>query len=265
MQALTTPVHNLSKEGIVSFALKERIAGRLYQLPDAQNDEDFFSSIDRFSTIAFAFRYAPRVLDVGSGGGILASILASLGHSVSAVDFFDRTNNPTYRMHPIEFKVCNVEADPLPFEDGSFDAISCCQTFEHFTHAHLPPLLEMKRKLALGGLLEIDVPNAACIRNRLRMLRGKHITWDYEQHYMDVQPSHYKGREYYPNRHNREFVKQDLEKLLHHAGFSSVKVDFLRDERLRTGASRLRSWGSSLRNAWPSTRKSLIGFGTKKA
>lgn len=52
------------------------------------------------------------------------------------------------------------QADPIPFDDGYFDAISCCQTFEHFTHSHLPPLLEMKRKLAPGRIIEIDVPNA---------------------------------------------------------------------------------------------------------
>ena len=173
-----------------------------------------------------AFKNAHRVLDIGSGGGILASLLSSLGHEVYAVDFFDRSHNATYQMHPIGFKVCNVEADSLPFEDGFFDAISCCQTFEHFTHSHLPPLLEMKLKLAPGGLIEIDVPNAACLRNRSRLLRGKHITWDYLEHYVHVQPSVYKGRDYYPNRHNREFTKAELAQLLHAAGFSTIQVSF---------------------------------------
>jgi SAM-dependent methyltransferase len=156
-------------------------------LPNAQDDEDFCSSLDRFLDIAFAFRNSPRVLDVGSGGGILASLLSTLGHEVYAVDFFDRSGNATYQMHPIVFKVCNIEADPLPFEDGFFDAISCCQTFEHFTHSQL----------------------------------------------------------------------------LHAAGFSSVQVSFLRDERIRTGAGKIKSLGSYLRNSIPSLRKSLIGFGRK--
>lgn len=256
-------VHQLNKKQIIQFALKQRNMGKLYRLPNAQDDEDFFSSLDRFSDIAVAFRNSPRVLDIGSGGGILASLLSSLGHTVYAVDFFDRSTNATYQMHPIVFKVCNVEADPLPFEDGFFDAISCCQTFEHFTHSHLPPLLEMKRKLAPGGLIEIDVPNAACLRNRSRMLRGKHITWDYLEHYVHVQPSVYKGREYYPNRHNREFTKRELGQLLHAAGFSSIQVAFLRDERIRTGIEKIKSFGSYLRNGIPSLRKSLIAIARK--
>lgn len=253
-------VHQLDKKQIIDFALKQRNAGCLYKLPNLQDDEDFFSSLDRFSDIAIAFKNSPCVLDVGSGGGILASILSALGHEVYAVDFFDRSRNATYQMHPIVFKVCNIEADPLPFDDGFFDAISCCQTFEHFTHSHLPPLLEMKRKLAPGGLIEIDVPNAACLRNRSRLLRGKHITWDYLEHYVHVQPSIYNGREYYPNRHNREFTRKELVLLLHAAGFSSIKVSFLRDERIRTSIGKIRSIGSYVRNSIPSFRKSLMGM-----
>jgi len=253
-------VYQFNKKQLIAFALQQRKTGRLYGLPHVQNDEDFFSSLDRFAEIAVAFKNSRRVLDVGSGGGIFASLLSVLGHEVYAVDFFDRSSNSTYQMHPIGFKVCNIEADPLPFEDGFFDAISCCQTFEHFTHSHLPPLLEMKRKLAPGGLLEIDVPNAACLRNRFRLLRGKHITWDYLEHYVHAQPSIYKGREYYPNRHNREFTRAELELLLQTAGFSSIQVSFLRDERIRTGIGKIRSLGSYLRNRIPAFRKSLMGF-----
>lgn len=254
------PVHTLTKKQIISFAVAQRNQGKLYKLPNKQDDEDFFSSVDRFSDIAVAFKNSRRVLDIGSGGGILASLLSALGHEVYAVDFFDRSKNTTYQMHPIGFKVCNVEADPLPFDNGFFDAISCCQTFEHFTHSHLPPLLEMKRKLVSGGLLEIDVPNAACLRNRSRMLRGKHITWDYLEHYVHVQPSIYKGREYYPNRHNRELTKTELEQLLIAAGFTKFSVTFLRDERIRSGLGKFLSIGSYLRNGLPSIRKSLMAI-----
>jgi SAM-dependent methyltransferase len=254
------PVHTLNKSEIIAFAMAQRNQGKLYKLPNGQDDEDFFSSIDRFADIAVAFRNSHRVLDIGSGGGILVSLLSSLGHEVYAVDFFDRSKNSTYEMHPIGFKVCNIEADPLPFDDGFFDAISCCQTFEHFTHSHLPPLLEMKRKLVSGGVLEIDVPNAACLRNRSRMLRGKHITWNYLEHYVHVQPSIYNGREYYPNRHNREFTKAELEQLLGAAGFSSFSVSYLRDERIRSGIGKILSFGSFVRNGLPSLRKSLIAI-----
>lgn len=256
-------VHTRTRGEIVAFAVEKQRAGALYPMGNASDDEQFFGSIDRFSEIAFAFRDRKNVLDVGSGRGILAAILSTLGHRVSAVDFFDRCDDPIYRMHAIDFKVCNIEADPLPFDDNAFDAVSCCQVFEHFTHGHLKPMLEMRRVLRDDGLLEIDVPNAACMRNRLRMLRGKHITWDYKEHYLDPQPSVYKGREYYPNRHNREFVRSDLHDLLTAGDFSHVDVRFLRDERLRFGFRKLQSFGSFVRNILPSSRKSLIAFAQK--
>jgi SAM-dependent methyltransferase len=219
--------------------------------------------LDRFGDIAVRLRDYRKILDVGAGTGILVAILAALGHDVYAVDFFDKSASSVFKNAKVHFSICNIEADRLPYEDGIFDAVCCCQTLEHFTHAHLPPVLEMKRVLRTGGVLEIDVPNAACLRNRWRLLRGKHITWDYKEHYLLVQPSIYKGREYYPNRHNREFVRAELTTLFQVAGFSTIDVRFLRDERIRMGMAKLTSVGSWIRNAVPSTRKSLIGFGVK--
>ena len=259
----TLPIHDLSKSQIVSKILRLRDAGALYALPAETEDNDLYSSLDRFSEIAVRLRHHRKVLDVGAGTGILIAILAALGHEVYAVDFFDKSASSVFKNAKARFAVCNIEADPLPFENDFFDAVCCCQALEHFTHAHLPSVLEMKRVLRVGGVLEIDVPNAACLRNRLRLLRGKHITWDYKEHYLLVQPSMYKGREYYPNRHNREFVKSDLQTLYQVANFSAVDVRFLRDERIRFGMDKLKSVGSWIRNAIPSTRKSLIGFGVK--
>lgn len=237
----------------------------MYGLPAPREDNDLYSSLDRFSDIATRLRYSPKVLDVGAGTGILISILAALGHEVHAVDFFDMRDASAIKIAKAKFTVCNIEADPLPYQDGYFDAVCCCQALEHFTHAHLPSVLEMKRVLKVGGVLEIDVPNAACLRNRLRLLRGKHITWDYAEHYLTVKPSLYKGREYYPNRHNREFTNAELRTLYRVAGFNNIEVRYLRDERFRTGGGKLKSVASWVRNLLPSTRKSLIGFGVKPA
>jgi SAM-dependent methyltransferase len=123
----------------------------------------------------------------------------------------------------------------------------------------------MKRVLKPGGLLEIDVPNAVGIRNRWRVIRGKHLTWDYEKHYLNPKPSIYRGREYYPDRHNREFTRDELSLLFHRAGFSNIEVKYLRDETVRLGPSKLKSIGSWIRNAWPQGRKTLMGIGIKEA
>ena len=256
-------VHSLSKNGIKKFALQKRDDGVFYDRGLTHLEDNFLGSIDRFCDIAAAFRHAPRVLDAGSGDGLLLALLKMLGHEVHAVDLAEHDKDPVYVQHGIHFRRCNLEADPIPFDSQSMDAVSCCQALEHFTHSHLPPVLEMKRVLVPGGLLELDVPNAVCFRNRSRLLRGKHITYDYKLHYLEETPIVYKGREYYPNRHNREFTRDELRLLFEHAGFVQVDVEFLKSRRVRTGADRLRSIATAARDAWPSWRKSLIGFGQK--
>lgn len=256
-------VHELSKADILRFALRKRDAGEFYDRGRAQTEDAFLGSIDRFCDIALAFRNSRRVLDVGSGNGLLLALLKLLGHDVRAVDLFDRSTDDTYVRHAIPFQICNVEAEPLPFASDSLDAVSCCQALEHFTHSHLPAVLEMKRVLRAGGMLELDVPNAASFRNRSRMLRGKHITFDYREHYLYAKPVIYNGREYYPERHNREFTKAELELLLRAAGFREVDARFLRSRRLRTGLGRLKSFGTACKDFVAPLRKSLIAFARK--
>lgn len=253
-------VHVLSKAEILRLALRKRAAGELYDRSNGQIEETFVGSIDRFCDIAVAGRHARTVLDIGAGNGLLLAVLKLLGHEVHGVDFFDRTGEDVYARHGIPFRVCNVEADPLPFDTASMDAVSCCQALEHFTHSHLPAVLEMKRVLKPGGIVELDVPNVASFRNRSRLLRGKHITFDYLSHYLRAKPVLYKGREYYPDRHNREFTRGELELLLREAGFHDIEVRFLRSRRYRTGLARILSIGTALKDLAPPLRKSLIAF-----
>ncbi|HTP40920.1 MAG TPA: methyltransferase domain-containing protein [Nitrospiria bacterium] len=256
-------VHHLTKTQIKRFAVQQRNAGEYYNVNDPQLEDTFRGSIDRYCDIATAFRESPRVLDAGSGNGLLLALLKLLGHEVYAVDLFDHRNDALYVKHHLPFKLCNIEADALPFEAECFDALSCCQALEHFTHSHLPPVLEMKRVLKKGGVIEIDVPNVAGFRNRSRLLRGKNITHDYKERYLYAKPVVYKGREYYPDRHNREFTKAELELLLSEAGFRDIDVRFLKSRRYRTGLDALRNIGTALKDLYPPLRKSLMAFAVK--
>lgn len=258
-----TAVHHLTKKQIKAFAVQKRAAGLYFNVEVERLEDNFRGSIDRFCDIAFAFRESPRVLDAGSGDGLLLALLRMLGHDVYSVDLSNHGQDDVYIKHNIPFQICNIEADPLPFETGFFDAVSCCQALEHFTHSHLPPVIEMRRVLKEGGLIELDVPNAVSFRSRSRMMRGKHITYDYKEHYLDAKPIVYKGREYYPVRHNREFTKADLELLLNEAGFREVNVGFLKSRRYRTGLESIKSIGTALKDVIPSLRKSLIALARK--
>lgn len=254
----------ISKSNLLARAVHLRDEGKLFRRGDSELEDVFKGSIDRFCEIAIQLSEAKRVLDVGAGHGLLLSFLAELGHECHALDVMDQpSSHPDTYGKGITFQVCNVEADPIPYPDESFDAVVCCQVLEHFSHSHLPAVREMRRVLRPGGILEIDVPNVACFRNRFRLLRGKHITYDYADHYLHATPILYQGMSYYPLRHNREFAKSELELLLQAAGFQNYDVSFLKSRRYREGIERVKSIGTAVKDLIPSLRKSLMAFAYK--
>jgi ubiquinone/menaquinone biosynthesis C-methylase UbiE len=254
----------MGKTALLARAVRLRDEGRLFRRGDPELEDIFQGSIDRFCEIAWALRGARRVLDVGAGHGLLLSLLTELGHECHALDVVDQPlAHPDTYGKGITFHLCNVEADPIPYPDESFDAVVCCQVLEHFTHSHLPAVRDMRRVLRPGGILEIDVPNVACFRNRVRLLRGKHITYDYADHYLHATPMLYQGRSFYPLRHNREFTRDELDLLLQMAGFEKRDVMFLKSRRYRRGVKRVKSIGTAVKDFIPSLRKSLMALAYK--
>lgn len=67
-----------------------------------------------------------RILDVGTGPGIVAFLLTELGHDVTGVDLSEEMlrnameNTANFNL-PVEFR--HGDAENLPFEDESFDAV----------------------------------------------------------------------------------------------------------------------------------------------
>ncbi|HSR50433.1 MAG TPA: class I SAM-dependent methyltransferase [Acidobacteriota bacterium] len=63
-----------------------------------------------------------RVLDVGTGPGLVAAAAAERGASAVGTDFSEAMLATARRLHPhIEFQ--RAPAESLPFDDGSFDAV----------------------------------------------------------------------------------------------------------------------------------------------
>ena len=122
---------------------------------------------------------------------------------------------------------------------------------------------EIYRVLTIGGIVEVDVPNAVCFHNRSRIIRGENITWDYEKHYLDTDPIIYKGLSFY-DRHKRDFTRNERRLLLERGNFKNIDVYFLKSRRYRCGLEKIKSFGSMLRDIIPSLRKSLIAFGEKR-
>jgi 2-polyprenyl-6-hydroxyphenyl methylase/3-demethylubiquinone-9 3-methyltransferase len=102
-----------------------------------------------------------NVLDVGCGGGLLAEEIAAMGFAVTGIDQSGKAINAA-RWHArqsglaIEYLVGTAER--LPFDNGSFRMVTCCDVLEHIPRWKLV-LGEMARVLRPGGILFYDTIN----------------------------------------------------------------------------------------------------------
>jgi 2-polyprenyl-6-hydroxyphenyl methylase/3-demethylubiquinone-9 3-methyltransferase len=101
------------------------------------------------------------VLDVGCGGGFLAEEFAWGGFAVTGIDPADRSIEAA-RKHAadnnleIDYRVGKGEA--LPFSDGSFDIVACCDVLEHVDDPSRV-ISEVARTLKSGGVFCYDTVN----------------------------------------------------------------------------------------------------------
>ena len=65
--------------------------------------------------------------------------------------------------------VANLNEEGLPFEDSSFDLVTCTEVIEHLEH-YRKTIREMYRVLEPGGTLVISTPNILNLKSRIRYL-----------------------------------------------------------------------------------------------
>ncbi|MGJ5814371.1 bifunctional 2-polyprenyl-6-hydroxyphenol methylase/3-demethylubiquinol 3-O-methyltransferase UbiG [Paludibaculum fermentans] len=101
------------------------------------------------------------VLDVGCGGGFLTESFARDGYDVAGIDS-SANSIAAAREHAaasglaIDYRVARGEC--LPYADGSFDIISCCDVLEH-VHDPNQVIREISRTLRTGGIFLYDTVN----------------------------------------------------------------------------------------------------------
>ena len=168
---------------------------------ERRDEGDFVFVPERIPFFQEAIGRGKRVLDLGCRSGALSRHFLD-GNEVVGLDV-DRVALAKAAELGIEPVLANVE-DPLPFPDGSFDAVVVGELLEHL---RFPDAVvgESRRVLRPGGVLVGSVPNAFRLQSRLRFLRG---------HPPEDDPTHL-----------HMFSPGALRELL--AGFESVQLAFV--------------------------------------
>ncbi|MBF5002402.1 bifunctional 2-polyprenyl-6-hydroxyphenol methylase/3-demethylubiquinol 3-O-methyltransferase UbiG [Nocardia sp. BSTN01] len=133
------------------------------------DDDSSMNNLKSFNPVRFGYfeRFVDRwagakVLDVGCGGGFTAEYLAKRGAVVSGIDASAeligaaRKHASTVTELPIDYTVGTAEQ--LPYEDASFDIVTCVDVLEHVIDVS-QVVAEIHRVLKPGGLFLWDTIN----------------------------------------------------------------------------------------------------------
>lgn len=165
-----------------------------------------------------------RILDIGCGPLDKTALLAWAGYDCHAVDDF---TDPWHRTGENLEKIrrfaqeCGIDlrigdARELPFDDASFDLVMLNDVIEHLHETPRELLNTAVSLLKPGGLLLLTVPNAANIRKRVALLRGRTNLPPYEMYYWSE--GQWRG-------HVREYVRDDLRQLAKYVGLDVVTLE----------------------------------------
>lgn len=164
-----------------------------------------------------------RVMDLGGGLSIFAPLVAQYGVKVTIVDDFgggggvlagERSEDipmlDEFEKFGIEIREQNFLDNAIEESDGSFDAVVCFHSLEHWHNSPKRLFSDLHRLLRNSGFLILATPNAVNLRKRFYVLFGKTnfprlAEWYFEEPL-------FRG-------HVREPVLGDLQQLLKWNGF----------------------------------------------
>lgn len=189
--------------------------------PDPRTREEFSTYLHTefrrfFLTLGLVPEGHGRLLEVGAAPYFTTALLRSFrGYELHLTNGFGNSADPNRVSLPVrggspvelDFSPFNLEVDPPPLGEGSFDVVLCCEVIEHMTADPVGALANLNRALRLGGCLVLTTPNAARLGAVVNALAGVHSMHDQYSAYGPY------------GRHNREYTPGEMEALLHQAGF----------------------------------------------
>lgn len=162
-----------------------------------------------------------RLLDVGIAYGFLPVLLqAESSWHCEGLELAE--NIPVYcalaRHHGIPLHPGKLGATPLPFPDGSFQAVIFSEVIEHLRLSPLLVLRELRRLLKPGGWLILTTPNMARFAHWTKLLFGQNPLEAFPDVATENITEHL--------THIREYTMGELRELLPQAGFQIVEARY---------------------------------------
>jgi SAM-dependent methyltransferase len=210
--------HGISEEELFEFVTSVRVANAPEQEMRAYGSHDFRRFV---YTLGLVNGLEGKCLELGANPYFTTMLLERFtklelslanyfgsfpaGLHTQDVTYTDATNGAR-NTTTFSYQHFNIENDPFPYVDGEFDVVIFAEIIEHLLNDPCKVLREIKRVLKPVGTLIVTTPNVARLENIARLISGENI---YDP---------YSGYGPY-GRHNREYNRHDLVRLLQHEGF----------------------------------------------
>jgi SAM-dependent methyltransferase len=163
-----------------------------------------------------------RLVELGAAPGDQIAALADRGFDTTAVDigiasdeWADGTEGRMaglFADRGVRYVEWDLEQVPYPLDHEAYDGVIYTEVFEHLRDYPVRSLHEVARILRPGGFLFFSTPNAAYIRNRLDLVRGRSVYTPLPDWIGGVPHA----------RHAREYLFREMDEVMQLAGLDVV-------------------------------------------
>ncbi len=161
-----------------------------------------------------------RILECGAVPLLATGALAELGYRLSAVDVGPERFAGAIAELDLDVRKCDLEAEPAPFDDQTFDAVIFNELFEHLRINPIATMREVRRMLRIGGVLLLSTPNLRSfrgIRNLVLRNQGHAASAGVYRQYEKLETLGHMG-------HVREYTTREVSDFLTRVGFRIDRV-----------------------------------------
>ncbi|GAC1544362.1 MAG: class I SAM-dependent methyltransferase [Herpetosiphon sp.] len=253
--------------------------GTLFQMLEQSAAQDgkqayFRLHRHRFAIMLSALRVGQgkRVLEVGVTPGQFTQLLVGAGYQVSGVDLEPSKRQELWERLGVDVRKANLDDEPVPFPDASFDYVVFSEVIEHLLYSPLPLLRELRRVLVPGGILLITTPNELYAKSRLRTLLRVLLWQSLATDKEFRQQAQLEGTDRYTT-HSHTYTMRELCWVVEQAGFRVIRRRYeapweqvgLEPGRFRRHPVRVavKTLFATLTRLLPGTRSMLLVIGRK--
>ena len=179
-----------------------------------------------------------RILEYGSVPPLFTGALARSGFTVCGLDLAPDRFATAFQRLQLEVARCNVETDPVPHSENSFDGVVFNEVFEHLRINPIFTLREALRVLKPGGVFLLSTPNLWSfrgIRNFLFRQQAGVQSVDMFAEYEKLATLGHMG-------HVREYTPREVVEFLRKTGFQIDGIIFRGDYHSSGGKLAARIW-----------------------